>query len=84
MASKRRILRRRNDVSLIEENIYLLIPDFTIETTYIVTSRRRPDGAYFNSPENAAKAFEMEVTKSDSDHRGEPTSRLGIAPWQPQ
>jgi hypothetical protein len=49
---------------LIEETIYVLIPVFPIETAYVVTSKRMPKGAYFNSLAAARKEFEREVLRS--------------------
>jgi hypothetical protein len=64
MASQRRVLRHWNDITLIEENVYILIPYLTIETAYIVTSEHMTDGAYFNDLCAATKAFEAEVARS--------------------
>ena len=65
MTSQLRVLRTLNDVSLIEERIYVLIPYLTIETTYFVTSGRIPEGSYFNSIDVANRQFEAEVQKSE-------------------
>jgi hypothetical protein len=64
MASERRIIRTRNDVALIEENIYILTPDLRIETVYLVTSRRTPEGTHLSSLASACKEFEREVVES--------------------
>ena len=70
MASLRRILRSRNDVTLTEENIYILIPYLTIETAYIVTSQHLSEGVHFSELSAAMRQFKLEIERSV--HSGPP------------
>ena len=64
MGSQVKIIRRWNDVALIEEKIYVLSPYLTIETAYLITSCRILGGEYFNTLQSASKKFEAEAMKS--------------------
>ena len=64
MGSQVKIIRRWNDVALIEEKIYVLRPYLTIETAYLITSCRILGGEYFNTLRSASKKFEAEAVKS--------------------
>ena len=65
MPSRRRLVRSKNDIALIEETIYVLVPLFAIETAYVITSKCRPTGAYFNSLAAANKEFERQILRSE-------------------
>jgi hypothetical protein len=64
MPSQRNILRSWNDVALVEEKLYLPFTYLSIETTSIVTSERRPEGAYFSGLSAAAREFRAEIVRS--------------------
>jgi hypothetical protein len=59
--SSRKLLKTRGDVSLIEEQIYLGLPELVIETTYAVTSGREPLGLNFSSLSVAETYFRKEL-----------------------
>ena len=61
VSSLRKCLKVRGDVALVEERIYLVIPQFTIETTYAVTSDRDPEGLNFSTLTAAESYFQAEV-----------------------
>jgi hypothetical protein len=64
MARQRRVLRSDNDVALIEEITSFLVPEARIDTAYVVTSSRIPEGAYFDTLHAADEEFEREVARS--------------------
>ena len=65
MSSRRRLIRSCRDIALIEESIYVLMPPLVIERAYLVTSKRRQSGAYFNSLDAATKEFNNEILRSE-------------------
>jgi len=57
----RKLLKTRGDVCLVEEQIYLGLPELVIETTYAVTSSREPSGLNFSSLSTAEIYFRKEL-----------------------
>jgi hypothetical protein len=58
----RKCLKIRGNVALVEEQIYLVIPELIIETTYIVTSSRDPQGFHFSTLTAAERYFAVEIS----------------------
>jgi hypothetical protein len=58
----RKLLKTRGDVSLVEEQIYLGLPELVIETSNAVTSGRDPSGLNFNSLSAAESYFQKEFS----------------------
>lgn len=57
----RKCLRIRGNVALVEEQIYCVLPQLIIETTYAVTSSRNPQGLNFSTLTAAEKYFAAEI-----------------------
>jgi hypothetical protein len=62
LSSLRKCLKVRGDVALVEEQIYLVIPQIIIETTYSVTSDRDPEGLNFSTLSAAESYFQSELS----------------------
>jgi hypothetical protein len=61
--SLKKCLKVRGDVALVEEQIYFVIPQLVIETTYAVTSSRDPEGLNFSTLTAAETYFQAEVAR---------------------
>ena len=60
----RKLLKTRGDVCLVEEQIYLGLPELVIETTYAVTSSREPSGLNFSSLAAAETYFQKQFWRA--------------------
>ena len=61
MASQKHLLRMHDSVALVEERIYVLVPELPIEITYSVSSKRNSEGVSFSTLDSAVDYFDAEV-----------------------